>query len=143
MEKLRETVPILDQEAFATVTRSRSVCLQLAIKSYESVLQFAKSFPQDFVKQHNEINETVALATYGLGVINLHLSHYEKAERLLRESRVRAKSCDYGTLLPMIEKNWKNYLMKKSLTKDENDNSKLKKKKHSLHDIEMDITLNK
>ena len=43
-------------------------------------------FPQDFVKQHNEINETVALATYGLGVINLHLSHYEKAERLLRES---------------------------------------------------------
>ncbi|KHC29168.1 hypothetical protein W5O_05782 [Candida albicans Ca6] len=144
MEKLRETVPISDQEAFATVTRSRSVCLQLAIKSYESVLQFAKSFPQDFVKQHNEINETVALATYGLGVINLHLSHYEKAERLLRESRVRAKSCDYGTLLPMIEKELeKLFNEKKSLTKDENDNSKLKKKKHSLHDIEMDITLNK
>lgn len=101
-------------------------------------------FPQDFVKQHNEINETVALATYGLGVINLHLSHYEKAERLLRESRVRAKSCDYGTLLPMIEKELeKLFNEKKSLTKDENDNSKLKKKKHSLHDIEMDITLNK
>ena len=93
----------------------------------------------NFVKQHNEINETVALATYGLGVINLHLSHYEKAERLLRESRVRAKSCDYGTLLPMIEKELEKLFNEKSLTKDENDNSK-EEKKHSLHDIEMDIT---
>mgnify|MGYP000487877808 FL=1 len=44
----------------------------------------------------------------------------------------------------MIEKELeKLFNEKKSLTKDENDNSKLKKKKHSLHDIEMDITLNK
>ncbi|CAX39948.1 conserved hypothetical protein [Candida dubliniensis CD36] len=148
MEKLRKTVPLSDQEALATVTKSRSVCLQLAIKSYESVLQFAKSFPQDFIKQHNEISETVALATYGLGVINLHLSHYDKAERLLRESRVRAKACDYGTLLPMIEKELEKLFNEKKLLSqnadgDDGNHSKLMKKKHSLHDIEMDITLNK
>ncbi|KAL6454535.1 MGR3 Mitochondrial inner membrane i-AAA protease supercomplex subunit MGR3 [Candida maltosa Xu316] len=102
-QKLKDVISVQDQEKFANITESRSICLKLAVKSYESVLQFAKSFPQDFVKDHNEISETVALATYGLGVINLHLSQYDKAERLLRESRVRAKSCDYDMLLPMIE----------------------------------------
>ncbi|KAI5961373.1 uncharacterized protein KGF55_003996 [Candida pseudojiufengensis] len=102
--KLNEKITKEDQQIFNKILKTREVCLQLSIKSYESVLQFAKSIPQDVIKQNNQINETVALATYGLGVINLHLSNYDKAERLLRESRVRSKACDYEYLIPEIER---------------------------------------
>ncbi|KAI5954617.1 hypothetical protein KGF54_002393 [Candida jiufengensis] len=103
-EKLSTEITKEDQQIFNKILKTREICLQLSIKSYESVLEFAKSIPQDIIKQNNQINETVALATYGLGVINLHLSKYDKAERLLRESRVRSKACDYEYLLPEIER---------------------------------------
>lgn len=115
-EILKAKVPSHDQELFAKVSQSRQICIQLAIKSYESVLQFAKSIPQEITKQHNEINETVALATYGLGVVNLHLSNYDKAERLLRESRVRSRSCDYEYLIPEIERELKKLFEERKLT---------------------------
>lgn len=133
--QLQETVPIQDQEAFRNVVKSREVCLKLAVKSYESVLQFAKSFPQDFIKQHKEISETVAIATYGLGVINLHLSQYDKAERFLRESRVRARNCNYDTLFPMIEKELEKLFNEKKLVKS---NAPVRR---DIPEIEMDITL--
>ncbi|RCK62791.1 Mitochondrial inner membrane i-AAA protease supercomplex subunit MGR3 [Candida viswanathii] len=133
--KLQESVPLQDQESFRNVVKSREVCLKLAVKSYESVLQFAKSFPQDFIKEHNEISETVAIATYGLGVINLHLSHYDKAERFLRESRVRARNCNYDTILPMIEKELEKLFNEKKLVKN---NAPIRR---DIPDIQMDITL--
>lgn len=94
---------------------NKEKCLQLSIKSYESVLEFAKTLPIEVTTKvskpednddHNIhiINETVALATYGLGVVNLHLSNYEKAERLLRESRVKSKNCGYDDLIVEIER---------------------------------------
>lgn len=133
--QLKETIPIQDQEAFRNVVKSREICLKLAVKSYESVLQFAKSFPQDFIKQHKEISETVAIATYGLGVINLHLSQYDKAERFLRESRVRARNCNYDTLFPMIEKELEKLFNEKKLVKN---NTTIRR---DIPEIEMDITL--
>ncbi|CAK9437119.1 uncharacterized protein LODBEIA_P15390 [Lodderomyces beijingensis] len=102
--KLKEKIPAEEQLAYNNVASTREICLELAIKSYEAVLQFAKSIPQDVVKENNKISETVALATYGLGVINLHLSKYDQAERYLRESRVRSKACNYEDLLSEIER---------------------------------------
>ncbi|CAL1182058.1 unnamed protein product [Candida parapsilosis] len=135
-EILKAKVPSHDQELFAKVSQSRQICIQLAIKSYESVLQFAKSIPQEITKQHNEINETVALATYGLGVVNLHLSNYDKAERLLRESRVRSRSCDYEYLIPEIERELKKLFEERKLTQ-----SGKPVEKTSSKAIEMDIHL--
>ncbi|KAI3406009.2 hypothetical protein KGF56_001228 [Candida oxycetoniae] len=131
---LKEKVPLQDQEAYDRVTTTKNTCFNLAIKSYESVLQFAKSIPQEIVKEHNEIKETVALATYGLGVINLHLSKYDKAERLLRESRVRSKACDYKYLIPEIERE-----LNKLFQERKNVESGQPVSKDNVKDIEMDI----
>ncbi|KAI5969658.1 hypothetical protein CANMA_001321 [Candida margitis] len=135
-EILKEKIPTHDQELFTKISQSRQICIKLAIKSYESVLQFAKSIPSEVTKQHNEINETVALATYGLGVVNLHLSNYDKAERLLRESRVRSRSCDYEYLIPEIERELKKLFEERKLIQ-------LGKPvdKDSSKNIEMDIHL--
>ncbi|KAG5420664.1 hypothetical protein I9W82_002545 [Candida metapsilosis] len=135
-EMLKEKVPPNDQAIYTKIAQSRRVCIQLAIKSYESVLQFAKSIPPEITKQHNEINETVALATYGLGVVNLHLSNYDKAERLLRESRVRSRSCDYEFLIPEIERE-----LKKLFEERKQVQSGKPVDKDSQRTIEMDIHL--
>ncbi|KAI5948896.1 hypothetical protein KGF57_005089 [Candida theae] len=133
---LKEKIPSNDQATFTKLLQSRKICIQLAIKSYESVLQFAKSIPPEITKQHNEINETVALATYGLGVVNLHLSNYDKAERLLRESRVRSRSCDYEFLLPEIERELKKLFEERKLIQ-----SGKPVEKDSQKSIEMDIRM--
>lgn len=136
-EKLKEKIPAADQAEFDKIATTRDVCLKLATKSYDAVLQFAKSIPPEIVKEHNEINETVALATYGLGVINLHMSEYDKAERLLRESRVRSKACDYEYLIPEIERELGKLFKERKLVQ-------LGKKveKDGPKSIELDIQLN-
>lgn len=103
-DSLIATVSEADKTAYATAIANKERCIDLSIKSYESVLELAKStdHPQDTI--HSPVNQTVALATYGLGVINLHLLHYDRAERLLRESRVRSKSCGYEELITEIER---------------------------------------
>lgn len=103
-ENLVSTVSDADKTAYAAAISNKERCIGLSIKSYESVLELAKSIdhPQDTVQ--SPISQTVALATYGLGVINLHLLHYDRAERLLRESRVRSKSCGYEELITEIER---------------------------------------
>ncbi|RLV95374.1 Mitochondrial inner membrane i-AAA protease supercomplex subunit MGR3 [Spathaspora sp. JA1] len=132
---LKEKVSVEDQELYEQVVSSKKICIQLAIKSFESVLEFAKTVPQEIIKQHNEINETVGLATYGLGVVNLHLGAYDKAERLLRESRVRCKQCNYSYLIPEIERELgKLFDEKKNIKQGIN-------RKDDLRDIEMDILL--
>ncbi|EGW34285.1 uncharacterized protein SPAPADRAFT_133779 [Spathaspora passalidarum NRRL Y-27907] len=134
-ETLKTKVSAEDQELYDKVVSSKNVCIQLAIKSFESVLEFAKTVPQEIIKQHNEINETVALATYGLGVVNLHLGAYDKAERLLRESRVRSRKCNYSYLIPEIERELgKLFDEKKSMKSGI-------PRKDDLRDIEMDILL--
>lgn len=119
---------------------SKEKCIQLSIKSYEAVLEFAKNLPQEVVSSSYVVNETVALATYGLGVVHLHLSDYTKAERLLREARVRSKSCGYQDLIVEIERELnKLFKEKKQLAKT----GKPFQKKDLNDDIEIDIQLKK
>ncbi|CAI5755924.1 unnamed protein product [Candida verbasci] len=119
------------------LAKSREVCINLAIKSYSSVLEFAKTIPKDVISENNEILETVALATYGLGVINLHLQNYDKAERLLRESRVRSRQCNYGYLIPEIERELGKLFKERKEVKEGKD----PRRKKEVNDIEMDIHL--
>ncbi|CAN3372431.1 hypothetical protein DIURU_002492 [Diutina rugosa] len=103
-------IPESDMKAYKQAITSKERCMNFAIKSYEAVLEFAKSAQSQLVAAHAKedslpaIDEAVALATYGLGVVNLHFGKYDKAERLLRESRVRSKECGYDDLLGEIER---------------------------------------
>lgn len=127
---------------------NKEKCLQLSIKSYESVLEFAKTLPREATSKiskpednddHNIhiINETVALATYGLGVVNLHLSNYEKAERLLRESRVKSKNCGYNDLILEIERELGKLFKEKKVLGE----GKERSNSGELSPIEMDIQI--
>ncbi|ODV79941.1 uncharacterized protein CANTADRAFT_50751 [Suhomyces tanzawaensis NRRL Y-17324] len=103
-EVLEQGVSDEEKILYANTISSKNKCIQLATKSFESVLDFARGLPVDVANSNGNINQTVALATYGLGVVHLHLAEYEKAERLLRESRVRSKSCGYDELIGEIER---------------------------------------
>lgn len=49
------------------------------------------------------VAEVHALSIYGLGVIALHTGKYDEASELLRESRLRAKGCEFGELVNSAE----------------------------------------
>lgn len=89
--------------------------LALSIEAYENVLKMANNLvvrgssgsnqtpdlsPEDVTK----ITEIISLSTYSLGVTNLHVQNYDKAERYLREARVKSKSCNYTELITEIER---------------------------------------
>ena len=138
-KELEKAIPAADKIKYEESIASKDKCLQLSIKSYESVLEFAKGLPQEIVKGNTAVGEGVALATYGLGVVYLHLSQYDKAERLLRESRVRSKNCGYDELITQIEREL-NKLFK------EKKNLKIADPKNPAptdEDIEIDILLKK
>lgn len=102
--KIAEAVSPEDRATYELVVAGKDKLIQMAINTYESVISGLKQLPPDVVKDNVTIAETVALATYGLGVVNLHLSQYDKAERLLREARVRSKACGYEALIDEIER---------------------------------------
>lgn len=101
--KLNETITPEEKNEYKAILEGKQKSLNFALALYESVITFSKNLPQDVVKNNNNINETAALATYGLGVVNLNLRNYEAAERYLREARVRSKNCGYHELLENIE----------------------------------------
>lgn len=100
------------------VSKNHENFLNLAINSYKMALQpnnFNASYQLTLpnlndnispmqLDQYNLTTESLALATYGLGVTYLHMGNYELAEKFLRESRVKSKSCNYEDLLPEIER---------------------------------------
>ncbi|KAG7662677.1 uncharacterized protein J8A68_003807 [[Candida] subhashii] len=135
LDAMKNKVPTEDKELYQNIVSSKKICIKLATKAYESVLEFAKSFPPEVVKEHNQINETVALATYGLGVVSLHLGDYGKAERYLRESRVRSRKCNYTYLISEIERELEKLFKEKKNIKEGIS------RKDQLRDIEMDIVL--
>lgn len=92
-----------DREQYEQIVVNKERLIEMVIATYESVIAGLKQLPPEVAKD-DAIGETVALATYGLGVVNLHLSQYDKAERLLREARVRSKSCGYDALIDEIER---------------------------------------
>lgn len=135
LEKLDKEIEQHQRNEYLLVIQNKEKCIELSIKSYESVLEFAKNLPQEIISNNNTINETVALATYGLGVVNLHLAQYEKAERLLREARVRSKTCGYDDLILEIERELSKLFKEKKLLE--------KGKRANKGDIEMDIHMKK
>lgn len=103
-DKIKELVTKEDIAAYEQVITNKDELLKMVVAIYQSVIDGSKQLPQELVKENDTISESVALATYGLGVVNLHLSRYDKAERLLREARVRSKSCRYDALITEIER---------------------------------------
>jgi hypothetical protein len=138
-KQLNDSISEEDKLKYSLIVDNKDRCIEMALKSYESVLQFAKDLPQEILNTNNTINETVALATYGLGVVNLHLSNYDKAERLLRESRVRSKSCGYNDLISEIERELSKLFQEKEILQGGDSDSNLEKSSS----IEMDIHLKK
>ncbi|KAM9902918.1 hypothetical protein OXX69_008123 [Metschnikowia pulcherrima] len=130
-QKITESVSEDDKRAYEEIIANKEKLLDMVVATYESVISGSKTLPQEIVKENATIGETVALATYGLGVVNLHLSQYEKAERLLREARVRSKSCGYDALIAEIERELQKLFNEKNAVKNKDDG------------IEMDIHLTK
>ncbi|KAK6204983.1 uncharacterized protein RJT21DRAFT_12298 [Scheffersomyces amazonensis] len=141
-----------ERKQLETAHISKDNFFKLSYKSYESILTYAKTVLKDSPSSSSDsqpqvgitglfgssttisstnltksVNETVALATYSLGVLNLHLSKYDTAERFLRESRVRARTCGYDDLLEEIEieleKLFKEKKAKALITSDINESS--------------------
>ncbi|OBA22161.1 hypothetical protein METBIDRAFT_11037 [Metschnikowia bicuspidata var. bicuspidata NRRL YB-4993] len=118
-DKIAGAVLDADKRSYEEIVANKQKLIEMVIATYESVIRGSKTLPQDVVRDNTTISETVALATYGLGVVNLHLSQYESAERLLREARVRSRSCGYDGLITEIERelqklfNEKNAVMNK------------------------------
>ncbi|CAK7891990.1 mitochondrial inner membrane i-AAA protease supercomplex subunit Mgr3p [[Candida] anglica] len=125
-----------EEEEYNLAVKNKENCIQLSMKSYESVLECAKGLPANVISANNDINEAVALATYGMGVLNLHISDYQKAERLLREARVRSKACGYEDLLGMIETELGKLFREKKLI-DEGKSANRKKNDHMEVEIQL------
>ncbi|AAS53568.1 AFR197Wp [Eremothecium gossypii ATCC 10895] len=86
-----------------SLNSKRSLLLDMATTSYESIITFAKR--NNKLRFHAKelmdpsASQAVALSTYGLGVINLHRGILPKAERLLKDSISIAKDTDFRDLL--------------------------------------------
>lgn len=105
----------VDSSKYNSFYKNYTNCIHLSIDAYENVNNIGKSLirnrnlevpASEESPEHDmlvRINELIALSTYSLGVINLHLKDYNKSERLLRESRVLARNCKYSDLLNEIE----------------------------------------
>ncbi|KAF3992150.1 hypothetical protein FT663_01285 [Candidozyma haemuli var. vulneris] len=74
----------------------------LVISTYDTIVTAWKKMPAEL--KNDSMDQTAAIATYGLGVVHLHLGTYREAERYLREARVRSKNCSYDVLLSEIER---------------------------------------
>lgn len=83
--------------------RNRDICLKMASKCYDSVVQFAKKNNKLRFNMKDQldpsISQAIALSTYGLGVLNLHQGVLAEAEKLLKDSMAMAKEIDFDELL--------------------------------------------
>lgn len=94
-----------EKREYEQIVASKDKLIEVAVTMYEAVIAGAKEVQGTPVVA--EIEKPAALATYGLGVVYLHLSQYDKAERLLREARVRSRKCGYDELIEEIERELK------------------------------------
>lgn len=102
----KEFVSIKDKKEVEIINENRLAkekCLRLSTQCFESVLEFSKKLPANLRRDEN-VEESIALATYGLGVIKLHLGDLESAKSLLRESRLRAKGSGFTDLVTESER---------------------------------------
>lgn len=103
-DKIARVVLPEERREYEAAVAGKEKLVDMAVLTYELVIQLAKNLPAEIAKDNAYVSEIIAMATYGLGVVNLHLAHYDKAERLLREARVRSKSCGYDILIEEIER---------------------------------------
>lgn len=128
-KQINEKVSAADKLEYEKIVTAKDELLDMVVAIYESVISGSKQLASEVAQNNVDIAEAVALATYGLGVVNLHLANYDKGERFLREARVRSKSCGYEALITEIER---------ELGKLIEERKTLKKKSDS---IELDIQL--
>lgn len=115
-------IPDHEKKEYLESKTGKEKSMNLSIGVYESVLDYSKKSLSTIAKEdasaQKSLAEISALATYGLGVLHLHLSDYEKSERFLRESRVRAKSSGYEEILVDIERELAKLFKEKKLLKE-------------------------
>lgn len=108
-EEIRQQIALVvsanDKKEYEQIVASKDRLIEVAATMYEAVIAGAKEVQGGLLDI--EIEKPAALATYGLGVVALHLSQYDKAERLLREARVRSRKCGYDDLIEEIERELK------------------------------------
>lgn len=129
---------------------NKQSCITLALRCYESVLKFSKELPAQLRRNEN-VEESIALSTYGLGVVKLHLGELGVAKNLLRESRLRAKGSGFSDLVNEAEKELEKLSkeadrLEKEGKKKESEEQRIKDllAKESIQpDIELDIQLSK
>lgn len=108
----------LDKDAFKEIIKVKEISIREAKSIYDLVLRAIKDHHQSEIDRVSDVINTdqtkevqsakfvaecSALATYGLGVINLHTGEYDEAERFLREARIKAKKIEYNVLIDNIE----------------------------------------
>lgn len=129
---------------------NKQSCINLALRCYESVLAFSKELPAQLRREEN-VEESIALSTYGLGVVKLHLGELEAAKNLLRESRLRAKGSGFSDLVNEAERELEKLSkeverLEKEGAKKESEEQRIKNllsKGNDQPDIELDIQLSK
>ncbi|RKP29685.1 hypothetical protein METBISCDRAFT_31502 [Metschnikowia bicuspidata] len=102
-QKVKTAASKDDMAQYEKIIANKNELLKMVVAIYQSVIDGSKQLSGEVANENVVIAESVALATYGLGVVHLHLAKYDKAERFLREARVRSKGCQYDALIGEIE----------------------------------------
>lgn len=92
----------MDESELNQLRQGQKQSLKSSEKCYESVLQFSKRLPTE-IRRAEGMEESIALATYSLGVVKLHNGELIPARNLLREARLRAKAAGYEELIQNAE----------------------------------------
>ena len=95
-------------KAVRFVRKNRDLCLERAQKCFDSVISFAKRNRKIRFHVKDQLDpsvaQSIALSTYGMGVLSLHEGVLVKAEKLFKDSITMAKETDFNELLAEAEK---------------------------------------
>lgn len=81
------TKQLKDQALEHALKKDQFISKSLAM--YLKAIEFCKKIPPQ--QKSQEVEEATVLATYGAGVVNLHMGKYDEAELFLKEAILRAK----------------------------------------------------
>ena len=112
-------------KALRFVRKNRDLCLERAHKCYDSVISFAKRNRKIRFHVKDQLDpsvaQSIALSTYGMGVLSLHEGVLAKAEKLFKDSITMAKETDFNELLAEAEKELQKTNVLKAAKKEESD----------------------
>ncbi|CAI4048323.1 hypothetical protein SKDZ_13G2410 [Saccharomyces kudriavzevii ZP591] len=126
-KRIRESDQDLDMgtyiKAVRFVRKNRDLCLERAQKCYDSVISFAKRNRKIRFHVKDQLDpsvaQSIALSTYGMGVLSLHEGVLAKAEKLFKDSITMAKETDFNELLAEAEKELEKTTVLKAARKEE------------------------